>query len=638
MVTTFGRPGYLKRALTAGASGFVVKETPAAQLADAVRRVHQGLRVVDPALAMDSLTAGDSPLTARETEVLQRRPRRRVGGRHRLTGAPVGGHRAQPPVGCDRQDRRTGRGPRGVENGWLDDGMEESSARTRVCTTSDASSERSRRRIRADATSEPIGVQPSQAPPAETARNQKTTAAIASSGSRPGCGVHQRQAVTNSTSQTNSRIVSPHQGATSPEAAYRKNAAAIPAMPTNGHGEALARGRPAGRHCRVVVPVRVVVPLLVALGRLGEGALGLLGGGVGTEPVDGRADVLARLHAGVLDAVPELARVRVGHAANLRDTAKNLDCRGDSAGPCSRSPRAARCPPGIAWPEYVDRPQPERFTGSEVKDADTIERIRIASRLAAQARETVGAAVQPGVTTDELDRIGHEFLCDHGAYPSTLGYKGFPKSLCSSVNEVICHGIPDSRVVEDGDIVNIDITAFINGVHGDTNATFLAGDVDEETRLLVERTHEALMRGINAVKPGRRLNVVGRVIESYAKRFGYGVVRDFTGHGIGTSFHSGLIVPHYDAPMYDDEIQVGMTFTIEPMLNLGTHEWVMWDDGWTVVTKDGRLQRPVRAHAGRHAHRGGDPHQPLTSLRSRDGTSPSSTSDQGARRRPGPSC
>jgi methionyl aminopeptidase len=245
-------------------------------------------------------------------------------------------------------------------------------------------------------------------------------------------------------------------------------------------------------------------------------------------------------------------------------------------------------PDGIERPEYVDKPGPERFSGSEVKDADTIERIRIAGRLAAQAREIVGAAVQPGVTTDELDRIGHEFLCDHGAYPSTLGYKNFPKSLCSSVNEVVCHGIPDSRVVEDGDIVNIDITAYINGVHGDTNATFLAGDVDEESRLLVERTHEALMRGINAVKPGRRLNVIGRVIESYAKRFGYGVVRDFTGHGIGTSFHSGLIVPHYDTPLYDDEIQVGMTFTIEPMLNLGTHEWVMWDDGWTVVTRDGR--------------------------------------------------
>jgi len=245
-------------------------------------------------------------------------------------------------------------------------------------------------------------------------------------------------------------------------------------------------------------------------------------------------------------------------------------------------------PSEIPRPEYVDKPAPERFTGSEVKDAETIERMRAACRLAAQARELVGSHVVPGVTTDELDRIGHEFLCDHGAYPSTLGYRGFPKSLCSSVNEVICHGIPDSRRVEDGDIVNIDITAFLDGVHGDTNATFLAGDVDEETRLLVERTREALDRGIKAVKPGRRISVIGRVIESYARRFGYGVVREFTGHGIGTAFHSGLIVPHYDTPEYDDLIEVGMTFTIEPMLNLGTHEWEMWDDGWTVVTRDGR--------------------------------------------------
>jgi methionyl aminopeptidase len=243
-------------------------------------------------------------------------------------------------------------------------------------------------------------------------------------------------------------------------------------------------------------------------------------------------------------------------------------------------------PEHIPRPEYVDKPAPAKFTGPEVKDAETIAKMRIASRLAARARDLVGAHVAPGVTTDELDRIGHEFLCDHDAYPSTLGYKGFPKSLCSSINEVVCHGIPDSTVVRDGDIVNIDITAFLDGVHGDTNATFLAGDVDEETRLLVDRTREALDRGIKAVKPGRRINVIGRVIESYAKRFGYGVVRDFTGHGIGSSFHSGLVVPHYDEPFYDDLIEVGMTFTIEPMLNLGTHEWTMWDDDWTVVTKD----------------------------------------------------
>ena len=245
-------------------------------------------------------------------------------------------------------------------------------------------------------------------------------------------------------------------------------------------------------------------------------------------------------------------------------------------------------PAHIPRPEYVDKPAPQRFTGDEVKDAETIERMRVAGRLAARARELVGAHVVPGVTTDELDRIGHEFLCDHGAYPSTLGYRGFPKSLCSSVNEVICHGIPDARVVEDGDIVNIDITAFVGGVHGDTNATFLAGDVEEETRLLVERTKEALDRAIKAVQPGRRVNIIGRVIEAYARRFGYGVVRDFTGHGIGTAFHSGLVIPHYDDPRYDDEIRVGMTFTIEPMLNLGTPDYDMWDDGWTVVTKDRR--------------------------------------------------
>jgi len=243
-------------------------------------------------------------------------------------------------------------------------------------------------------------------------------------------------------------------------------------------------------------------------------------------------------------------------------------------------------PPHIPRPEYVDKDAPTPFTGSEVKDDETIKRMRVAGRLAAQALQLVGKHVEPGITTDELDRIGHEFLVDNDAYPSTLGYRHFPKSLCTSVNEVICHGIPDSRVIEDGDIVNIDITAYIGGVHGDTNATFLAGDVDEEKRLLVERTEETLRRAIKAVRPGRQVNVIGRVIESYAKRFGYGVVRDFTGHGVGESFHSGLIIPHYDEPRYDTVIEKGMTFTIEPMLCLGTYQWDMWPDDWTVVTKD----------------------------------------------------
>jgi len=247
-------------------------------------------------------------------------------------------------------------------------------------------------------------------------------------------------------------------------------------------------------------------------------------------------------------------------------------------------------PASIPRPPYVGKAAPDPHTGGDVYDAETIELIRESGRIAAQAVEAVGAAIVPGVTTDELDRIAHEFLLDHGAYPSTLGYRGFPKSCCTSLNEVICHGIPDDTVIADGDIVNIDITAFKNGVHGDLNKTFIAGTPGEDARLLVERTQEALNRGIKAVAPGRQINVIGRAIEAYAKRFGYGVVRDFTGHGVGRSFHSGLIVPHYDAaPEYATVMEVGMVFTIEPMLTLGTIDWDLWADDWTVTTKDKSL-------------------------------------------------
>src|SRR3954470_15341052 len=245
-------------------------------------------------------------------------------------------------------------------------------------------------------------------------------------------------------------------------------------------------------------------------------------------------------------------------------------------------------PPQIERPEYVGRKAPKKYRGPDVQTPETIEKMRLASRLAAQATQLAGEHCKPGVTTDELDRIAHEFMVDHGAYPSTLGYKGYPKSCCTSLNEVICHGIPDSTVVEDGDIVNIDVTAYIDGVHGDTNATFLAGNVSEEHRLLVERTHEATMRAVKAVRPGRALSVVGRVIESYANRFGYNVVRDFTGHGIGTTFHNGLVVLHYDQPAVETIIEAGMTFTIEPMINLGALDYEIWDDHWTVVNTDGK--------------------------------------------------
>jgi methionyl aminopeptidase len=243
-------------------------------------------------------------------------------------------------------------------------------------------------------------------------------------------------------------------------------------------------------------------------------------------------------------------------------------------------------PPHIPRPEYVGKPRPTLNNEPWVQPPEVIEAMRTAGKIAAQALVVAGQTVVPGVTTDRVDAVVHEFLCDHDAYPSTLGYKGFPKSCCTSLNEVICHGIPDSTVIQDGDIVNVDITAYIGGVHGDTNATFLAGEVEEEVRLLVERTREATERGIRTVRPGRQLNVVGRVIESYARRFGYGVVRDFTGHGIGRSFHSGLVVLHYDEPSVDIALEPGMTFTIEPMITLGGIDYDIWRDGWTVTTRD----------------------------------------------------
>jgi methionyl aminopeptidase len=254
------------------------------------------------------------------------------------------------------------------------------------------------------------------------------------------------------------------------------------------------------------------------------------------------------------------------------------------------SPRRA-VPPHIVRPHYVGTWPGTKadFDDPMVKDAATIERMRIAGRIAGDALLEVGRHVAPGVTTDDLDRIGHDFLVAQGAYPSTLGYKDFPKSLCTSVNEVICHGIPDSRPLEDGDVVKVDITAFVGGVHGDTCATFFAGTPSEDVRLLGERTREAMLRGIQAVRPGRPISVIGRVIESYAKRFDYGVVRDYTGHGVGPSFHTKPTILHYDEPRASTVLEPGMTFTIEPMLTLGSYDWYMWDDDWTVLTKDGSM-------------------------------------------------
>ena len=245
-------------------------------------------------------------------------------------------------------------------------------------------------------------------------------------------------------------------------------------------------------------------------------------------------------------------------------------------------------PNSIERPEYVWKDSVQENVGEPfVQTPEIIEAMRESSKIAANALKEAGKAVQTGNTTDEVDRVAHEYMVDHGAYPSTLGYMGFPKSCCVSLNEIVCHGIPDSTVIQEGDIVNIDVTAYKNGVHGDTNATFFAGEVAEEHRLLVERTKKAMMRGIKAAKPGREINVIGRVIESYANRFGYNVVEDFTGHGVGPTFHNGLVVLHYDSESYRDILEPGMTLTIEPMLNLGELDYDIWSDGWTVQNRDG---------------------------------------------------
>lgn len=244
-------------------------------------------------------------------------------------------------------------------------------------------------------------------------------------------------------------------------------------------------------------------------------------------------------------------------------------------------------PESIPRPEYAWRDDVDEANGEPwVQTPEVIEAMRESCAIAADALAAAGRAVAPGVTTDEVDRVAHEYMLDHGAYPSTLGYKAFPKSSCVSLNEVICHGIPDSTVIHEGDIVNIDVTAYKNGVHGDTNATFFAGEPSEEIRLLVERTEEAMYRGIKAIRPGREVNVIGRVIESYARRFDYTVVREFTGHGVGPTFHNGLVVLHFDDPSRTEILEPGMTLTVEPMLSLGGPGFDLWEDGWTVTTAD----------------------------------------------------
>ena len=245
-------------------------------------------------------------------------------------------------------------------------------------------------------------------------------------------------------------------------------------------------------------------------------------------------------------------------------------------------------PPEIPRPPYAETGVPVRKAGSHVRTPEVVERMRRAGRAAGEILATVGAAVAPGVTTDELDALCHEECIRRGGYPSPLNYGAFPKSLCTSVNEVICHGIPDDRALVDGDIVNLDVTIYLDGVHGDTNATFPVGTVDRASADLIRVTRECLDLGIDQVRPGNQIRQIGRAIQTHAEGLGYGVVRAFVGHGIAETFHTDLQIPHYDDPRATTVIEPGMTFTIEPMITMGAWEHDLWDDGWTAVTVDRR--------------------------------------------------
>jgi methionyl aminopeptidase len=245
-------------------------------------------------------------------------------------------------------------------------------------------------------------------------------------------------------------------------------------------------------------------------------------------------------------------------------------------------------PVHIQRPPYADTGQVNRWDESAVKSTDVIDRMRVAGAIAAEVLQLAGQAVKPGITTDEIDAYVHQLCIERNSYPSPLNYSGYPKSVCTSVNEVICHGIPDSRTLQDGDIVNLDVTCYVGGVHGDTNATFPVGDVDDESKHLLRVTEECIWRGIESVQPGRPLSDIGKAIETRAKQDKLGVVRSFIGHGIGEQFHTDIQILHYYDPRNNTIMRPGMTFTIEPMITLGTWQHRMWDDEWTAVTADGK--------------------------------------------------
>jgi len=246
-------------------------------------------------------------------------------------------------------------------------------------------------------------------------------------------------------------------------------------------------------------------------------------------------------------------------------------------------------PAHIQRPSYAETGTPQGpRSRSCVKTPEEIERMRYAGKIAREVLDLVLGAVRPGITTEELDILAHEAAIERGAYPSPLNYHGFPKSLCTSVNEVICHGIPDDRQLLDGDIVNCDVTLYVDGMHGDCSETVFVGKPDPQSKKLVQTTYDCLMAGIGAVKVGARINEIGKAITAIAHKRGFSVVRDFAGHGIGAQFHMDPQILHYRDIRQRRRIEAGMTFTVEPMINVGTYRCQVWPDNWTAVSTDGK--------------------------------------------------
>jgi methionyl aminopeptidase len=235
-------------------------------------------------------------------------------------------------------------------------------------------------------------------------------------------------------------------------------------------------------------------------------------------------------------------------------------------------------------------PHFRRIMSVSVKSPAELEKMRVAGRLAAEVLAVVADHVKPGATTEDLDRICHEHIVKQGTIPANLGYKGFPKTICTSVNNVICHGIPSpGKVLRDGDIVNVDVTVIKDGFHGDTSRMYLVGEPSVLARRLVDVTREAMWRGIRSVRPGATLGDIGHAIQSYVESNRFSVVREYCGHGIGRIYHEEPQVLHYGQPGTGLRLVPGMTFTIEPMVNAGARHTRLLPDGWTVVTKDHSL-------------------------------------------------